>query len=134
MKQAGFKFLPTKKLSLFIEGKNLLENAIAKHPKNVEMKLLRLMIQENAPRFLGYSDNCTKDAAIKKLGKKFRQSKKDLSLWISFLQWATCGISINMIFRKPTSIILTDTSEIDICSYVLTSNILWQYQLQIMLS
>lgn len=68
MKQAGFKFLPTKKLSLFIEGKNLLENAIAKHPKNVEMKLLRLMIQENAPRFLGYSDNCTKDAAyVKKI-------------------------------------------------------------------
>jgi hypothetical protein len=68
MKQAGFKFLPTKKLSLFIEGKNLLENAIAKHPKNVEMKLLRLMIQENAPSFLGYSDYCTKDAAyVKKM-------------------------------------------------------------------
>jgi hypothetical protein len=68
MKQAAFKFLPNKKLSYFLEGKNLLEKAISKYPKNTELRLIRLMIQENAPKFLGYYEESYSDAKyIKKM-------------------------------------------------------------------
>lgn len=49
------------KLSLFKEGKSMLENEIQKDTANAEFRFLRLIIQENAPRFLGYYQDLEKD-------------------------------------------------------------------------
>ena len=63
MKSAAFESGPGDKLSAFKDGRTLLENAIAKEPDNAEYLFFRLLIQENAPRILGYSDNIDTDVA-----------------------------------------------------------------------
>lgn len=45
---------PLSKLSTFQKGKKNLELAISKEPTNTELRALRLSIQLNAPKFLGY--------------------------------------------------------------------------------
>jgi len=57
MKRAGIGGNPFYKLYLFKKGHELLENAIKEDPNNTEFRFLRLMIQENAPGFLGYYDS-----------------------------------------------------------------------------
>lgn len=54
-------FNPFKKMSYFNEGKLNLENAVKSDPKNLEIRLMRLITQEKAPKFLGYSDNILAD-------------------------------------------------------------------------
>lgn len=61
MKKAGLENKPSEKLKFFKEGKELLEIAIEKDPQNVEWRFLRLMIQENAPKLLGYNSNLKED-------------------------------------------------------------------------
>lgn len=63
MKSAAFQSGPGDKLSTFKEGHTFLENAIAEEPENAEYLFFRLLIQENAPRILGYNDNITADAS-----------------------------------------------------------------------
>lgn len=62
MKKAGIGGNPFYKLYLFRKGHELLEDAIKADPTNIEFRFLRLMIQENAPDFLGYNDNEEKDS------------------------------------------------------------------------
>ncbi len=62
MKRAGIGGNPLYKLWLFKKGHELLEEAIKNDPGNTEFRFLRLMIQENAPGFLGYNDNEVKDS------------------------------------------------------------------------
>ncbi|KJD32114.1 hypothetical protein PK35_11800 [Tamlana nanhaiensis] len=45
----------------FIEGVSWVEHAIEKHPNNLEARLIRLTIQENAPKILGYKKNIPED-------------------------------------------------------------------------
>jgi hypothetical protein len=61
MKKAGVVGNPKDKLSLFKTGHDKLELEIKQTPSNTEYRLLRLMIQENAPAFLGYNDNLETD-------------------------------------------------------------------------
>ena len=61
MKKAGMVGNPKDKLSLFKAGHEKLEQQIKQTPANTEYRLLRLMIQENAPSFLGYKDNLEED-------------------------------------------------------------------------
>ena len=61
MVNAKYQFLPTTKYSSFKKGKNQLEVLIANNPNNVEFRYLRLIIQKNVPKFLGYSDQQTAD-------------------------------------------------------------------------
>jgi hypothetical protein len=61
MKQAGLGGSPVTKLHLFKEGHKMLEAAIKQNPDNAEFRFLRLMIQENAPGFLGYKNNEQQD-------------------------------------------------------------------------
>ncbi|WP_346236027.1 hypothetical protein ABDK00_017550 [Niabella insulamsoli] len=58
------------KLSMFKQGHRLLEGAISKEPANVEYKFLRLMIQEHAPKIVGYYKNIAEDAKILKASYK----------------------------------------------------------------
>jgi len=62
MKRAGIVGNPVYKLWLFKKGHELLEDAIKANPNNIEFRFLRLMIQENAPGFLGYNDSEEKDS------------------------------------------------------------------------
>jgi hypothetical protein len=64
MRKAGLVFGAPQKLSLFKEGHKKLENSIAHDTANVEYRFLRLMIQENAPRMLGYKSNINKDCEM----------------------------------------------------------------------
>jgi hypothetical protein len=95
MKQAGLGGSPTTKLHLFKEGHKMLETAIREDPGNAEYRFLRLMIQENAPGFLGYKSDEQKDSefirksykslpadvqqAIANYNKKSKVLKLDLS-------------------------------------------------------
>ncbi|MCW3117116.1 MAG: hypothetical protein JWM28_1198 [Chitinophagaceae bacterium] len=72
MKKAGLLKSAGKKLNLFKAGHRQLEAAIATDSNNVELRFLRLMIQENAPGLLGYNDDLDKDSAY------IRQSFKTL--------------------------------------------------------
>ena len=52
---------PYTKYTYFLDGKNLLEEAIKMAPTNIELRFLRLAVQLNTPAFLGYSKNIDED-------------------------------------------------------------------------
>lgn len=84
MKKAGLVGGPGKKLKLFKEGHEKLEEAIKAHPDNVEYHFLRLMIQEHAPKILGYHGEKEEDAKLiktsyKNLPAPVQQAVKDYS-------------------------------------------------------
>lgn len=62
MRKAGTLTIPAKRLAMFKQGYKKLETAISKSPANVEYKFLRLMVQENAPRSLGYYKTINQDS------------------------------------------------------------------------
>ena len=64
MKKAGLVKGPSKKLSVFKEGHKKLEAAIKADAANIEWHFLRLIIQEHAPKILGYRDDIKKDAEL----------------------------------------------------------------------
>jgi len=49
------------KKSQFIEGVSYVEYAIEKAPNNIEIRFIRLGIQENTPKILKYKDNIEED-------------------------------------------------------------------------
>ena len=49
------------KKTFFKEGKELLEYAITKEPENVEIRCVRLSVQENVPKITGYKKNIEED-------------------------------------------------------------------------
>jgi hypothetical protein len=71
MMEAKYAFNPVTKLSRFNKGKNYLEKAIKKEPKQVELRFIRFSIQTNLPSFLGYNDHIKidKDALINSVVK-----------------------------------------------------------------
>lgn len=61
MIKANLSWNPYEKLSFFNKGKNMLEEAIARNPANMELRFLRFCVQSNAPVFLGYSSKLDED-------------------------------------------------------------------------
>ncbi len=49
------------KKDYFKDGVSLIESAIVAEPSNIEIHYLRLSVQENSPRFLGYHKNIEED-------------------------------------------------------------------------
>lgn len=49
------------KKTYFKKGKELLEFIISKNPKNIELRFIRLTIQEKTPKFLKYKDHINED-------------------------------------------------------------------------
>lgn len=49
------------KKTFFKQGRDLLEYAITTEPKNVEIRCIRLSVQENAPKITGYHKNKNDD-------------------------------------------------------------------------
>lgn len=58
---AKHAFNPIKKMSHFKNGKKMLEMALKADPKNIELRLMRLMAQENMPKILGYHHSIDED-------------------------------------------------------------------------
>ncbi|RAR71539.1 hypothetical protein [Flavobacterium aciduliphilum] len=52
------------KKSFFIEGVKLLEDALKNDPNNLEIRLIRLSIQENTPKILNYKNNIDEDKRL----------------------------------------------------------------------
>jgi hypothetical protein len=61
MKKAGLVSGPKNKLQLFKQGHKKLEAVLKNDSSNVELRLLRLMIQEKSPAVLGYKGELGKD-------------------------------------------------------------------------
>lgn len=49
------------KKDLFIQGKEIIEYAIQQAPESIELRFIRLGIQENTPKLLKYKDNIEED-------------------------------------------------------------------------
>jgi len=64
-----------KKINFIKEGANLLDNAVAAEPDNVEVRYLRLTVQENAPAIVGYHGNIDDDKEVIK--KNYSAIKSD---------------------------------------------------------
>ena len=64
MAQGRHSANPLTKLRTFNEGRALLDTAIALDPRSIELRFLRLSIQVNVPRILGYSEQVTEDKAF----------------------------------------------------------------------
>lgn len=84
MRKAGSVTLPSKKLELFKTGNKKLEAAISKEPSNADYRFLRLMIQENAPKALGYHKQIGADSKFiiqnfKSLSAAGQQAAKEYS-------------------------------------------------------
>ena len=63
------------------------------------------------------------------LAKISGEARKDLQLWLNFLDKANAGISINnIIFRQVTSLNLSDSCEMGIGGYGHQSSIGWRYE------
>ncbi len=78
---AKHAFNPLKKMSYFNEGKAKLENAVKADPKNLEIRLMRLITQENAPRILGYNQHIAEDRNF--LIREYRNTPdSDLKVYI----------------------------------------------------
>jgi len=61
MIEANHVFNPLTKLSRFRKGKAIIENAILSDPNGIELRYIRLTIQTNIPRFLGYHEEIKND-------------------------------------------------------------------------
>jgi hypothetical protein len=71
MTSAKYKFNPASKLSLFNEGKGLLEKAIAADTSSVETRYIRFVLQSNVPSILNYNKQIISDKKyiLSNLGK-----------------------------------------------------------------
>lgn len=61
MKKAGLIRGASHKLKAFNAGKEKLENMVDQYSNNAEFRFLRLMIQEKAPKILGYDKQLDED-------------------------------------------------------------------------
>lgn len=84
MKKAGVqKASPAVKLKTFKAGATVLEKLIEQEPTNVELRFLRLIIQENAPKILKYHNNLQEDASMIKQqrGKVEKALQNEIDLY-----------------------------------------------------
>ncbi|QBO58890.1 hypothetical protein [Chryseobacterium salivictor] len=78
---AKHAFNPLKKMSYFNEGKKTMEQALKADPKNLEIRLMRLITQEKAPSILGYNQQIKEDRNF--LAKEYKNTNdEDLKLYI----------------------------------------------------
>ncbi len=75
MKKSGYLQGATKKINVFKEGRQLLEQSIVRYPNNVEFRFIRLTIQENAPKILKYNKDIVEDKKAIIEGYKKMDSK-----------------------------------------------------------
>lgn len=91
MKKASFLQIPKEKLSLFRKGQGILEKEIHTDPKNPEIRLIRLIIQEKTPKILQYNMQIEEDKNL--LIQYAGQNKDEIALIIKdyFLKSSSAG-------------------------------------------
>lgn len=52
------------KKQFFVQGAEFIESAVQKDPQNIEIRLVRLSVQENIPKALKYSSNIQEDVTF----------------------------------------------------------------------
>lgn len=78
---AKHAFNPMKKISYFNDGKKQMENALKSDPVNLEIRLMRLITQENVPAILGYNQKIKEDRNF--LAKEYKNTNdEDLKIYI----------------------------------------------------
>ena len=77
---AKFKKKISDKISTFKEGSKLIELAVASEPNNIEIRLIRLSIQENIPGIVKYKMNIKEDAGF--ILKHFKEQNNTLKEYI----------------------------------------------------
>lgn len=61
--QAKFEKGPSRK-PMLVDGIKGLENIISRNPKNIELRVIRLSVQENLPKIVGYHTKITEDKGV----------------------------------------------------------------------
>ena len=79
--KAKFATDAKKKKALFIEGVNFIETAIKSDPNNLEIRVIRISIQENTPKVLKYKSNIAEDKNL--IFKNFSKQNQSLKEFIS---------------------------------------------------
>ncbi|TSE05265.1 MULTISPECIES: hypothetical protein [Aquimarina] len=59
--KASFSWNPFNKLSYFNKSKKVIDKSIELEPDNIELRMIRLSIQSNAPKLAGYYKNIEED-------------------------------------------------------------------------
>lgn len=60
---ANHSIWPVAKLNYFLRGKIRIEESVIADPENAEIRYIRLLVQLNAPSWLGYNQNIESDFA-----------------------------------------------------------------------
>jgi len=81
--KAKFGLNPYTRYTQFKEGSAMLDQAIANHPENIELRYLRFMVQTNCPSFLDYDEAIEGDKKKVFEGfEKLKQSNSNLATLI----------------------------------------------------
>lgn len=91
---AKHQVFPTSKLKEFNKGKKLLNNAVNEDKNNIENRYLRLLIQTQSPKFLGYNDEIKEDQEFLCFNYK-KITPNDLKLKVYQLIKTTCKSTNN---------------------------------------
>jgi hypothetical protein len=80
MTKAGLVKKISEKISLFKSGRQKLESCIKLDTQNVELRFLRLMVQENSPPIVNYKGDLEKDKIF--IDKLFKTAPQDIQQYI----------------------------------------------------
>ncbi len=83
MKKAEYTISPWNKLKIFRTQKKRLNLLIDRNPKNIHLRYVRLVLQEQTPSFLGYNENITEDKNILELMMSQEDSTDYLDKYIT---------------------------------------------------
>ena|SRR5690554_6092307 len=72
------------KKELFVKGVEFIEDAVRKDSENIEIRMIRLSVQENIPKALKYSSNIGEDVIFI---RKFIDATKDVELKLYVQQY-----------------------------------------------
>jgi len=83
--KSKFTFNKKDKKEFFVSGVKLIENAVKEEPQNIEIRLVRLSIQENTPKFLKYKSNLEEDKKLILFGydKQPKEIKECVKKYVS---------------------------------------------------
>ena len=77
---AKFKKKVSDKINTFKEGTKLIEIAVSNEPNNIEIRLIRLSVQENVPAIVKYKKNISEDKIF--ILKHFKEQSPILKEYI----------------------------------------------------
>lgn len=77
---AKFKKKVSDKISAFKEGSKLIELAVATEPNNIEIRFIRLSVQENVPAIVKYKKNISEDKVF--ILKQYKEQSATLKEYL----------------------------------------------------